>query len=93
MQDGASPHIANPVKRLLSMHFGNDRIISRHFLTNWAPSSPDLNPCDFCLWGYLEHVAFSGQIANLGELKILIAQHIHKTGTVPIYCGICYFWV
>ncbi|GBN44701.1 hypothetical protein AVEN_44808-1 [Araneus ventricosus] len=34
MQDGARPHIANPVKRLLNIHFGNDRIISRHFPTN-----------------------------------------------------------
>ncbi|GBM17472.1 hypothetical protein AVEN_193766-1 [Araneus ventricosus] len=37
MQDGAPPHISNPVKRHLSMHFGNYRIISRHFLTNWSP--------------------------------------------------------
>ncbi|GBL84392.1 hypothetical protein AVEN_117161-1 [Araneus ventricosus] len=30
MQDGAPPHIATPVKQLLNLHFGNDRIISRH---------------------------------------------------------------
>ncbi|GBM61564.1 hypothetical protein AVEN_96161-1 [Araneus ventricosus] len=33
VQDGAPPHIATPVKQLLNLHFGNDRIISRHFLT------------------------------------------------------------
>ncbi|GBM14879.1 hypothetical protein AVEN_28603-1 [Araneus ventricosus] len=26
MQDGAPPHIATPVKHLLKLHFGNDRI-------------------------------------------------------------------
>ncbi|GBN48423.1 hypothetical protein AVEN_84468-1 [Araneus ventricosus] len=33
MQDGAPPHISTPVKQLLNLHFGNDKIISRHFLT------------------------------------------------------------
>ncbi|GBN15679.1 hypothetical protein AVEN_170955-1 [Araneus ventricosus] len=77
MQDGAPPHIANPVKRLLSMHFGNYRIISRHFPTNWPPRSPDLNPCDFWLWGYLKHVVFSDRIEILVELKARSEQHIH----------------
>ncbi|GBM42445.1 hypothetical protein AVEN_139882-1 [Araneus ventricosus] len=49
MQDGAPQHIATPVKQLLNLHFGNDRIISRHFATAWPPRSPDLNPCDFWL--------------------------------------------
>ncbi|GBN24457.1 hypothetical protein AVEN_124406-1 [Araneus ventricosus] len=31
MQDGIPPHIANPVKQLLSIQFENDRIIIRHF--------------------------------------------------------------
>ncbi|GBN57259.1 hypothetical protein AVEN_17341-1 [Araneus ventricosus] len=35
MQDGAPPHIATPVKQLLNPHFGNYRIISRHFPTAW----------------------------------------------------------
>ncbi|GBM06912.1 hypothetical protein AVEN_147850-1 [Araneus ventricosus] len=33
MQDGTPKHIATPVKQLLNLHFGNDRIISRHFPT------------------------------------------------------------
>ncbi|GBM57890.1 hypothetical protein AVEN_52402-1 [Araneus ventricosus] len=33
MQDGAPSHIATLVKQLLNLHFGNDRIISRHFST------------------------------------------------------------
>ncbi|GBL94545.1 hypothetical protein AVEN_235631-1 [Araneus ventricosus] len=72
MQDGAPPQIANPVKQ----HFGNARIISRHFPTAWPSRSPDLNPCDFWLWGYLKDVVFSTQIAHLAEVKARIAQHI-----------------
>ncbi|GBM97884.1 hypothetical protein AVEN_205308-1 [Araneus ventricosus] len=44
IQDGASSHIATPVKQLLNLHFGNGRIISRHFPTAWPPRSSDLSP-------------------------------------------------
>ncbi|GBN75379.1 hypothetical protein AVEN_8064-1 [Araneus ventricosus] len=76
MQDGAPPHIANPVKQLLKRHFGNARIISRQFPTAWPSRSPDLNPCDFWLWGYLKDFVFSTPIAHLAELKARIAEHI-----------------
>ncbi|GFU87170.1 uncharacterized protein TNCV_1113801 [Trichonephila clavipes] len=44
-QDGALSHIANPVKQLLTEHFGNAEFISCQFPTAWLPRSPDLNPC------------------------------------------------
>ncbi|GBL90474.1 hypothetical protein AVEN_179404-1 [Araneus ventricosus] len=69
MQDGAPPHIATPLKQLLNLHFGNDRIISCHFPTAWPPQSPDLNPCYFWLWSYLKDVVHGSPIANLAELK------------------------
>ena len=78
MQDGAPPHIAKPVKQLLKTHFGDDRIISRHFPRGWPPRSPDLNPCDFWLWGYLKNHVFSGPVANLAELKARVTQHVHN---------------
>ncbi|GBM88945.1 hypothetical protein AVEN_146637-1 [Araneus ventricosus] len=77
MQDGTPPHIATPPQQLLNLHFGNVRIISRHFSTAWPPRSSDLNPCDFWLWGYLQDVVYGDPIANLAELKNRIAQHIH----------------
>ncbi|GBM43086.1 hypothetical protein AVEN_126172-1 [Araneus ventricosus] len=60
MQDGAPPYIATPVKQLLNLHFGNDRYISRHFPTDGPPRSPDFNPCDYWLWGYLKGVVHGG---------------------------------
>ncbi|GBL99571.1 hypothetical protein AVEN_68835-1 [Araneus ventricosus] len=89
MQDGAPPNIATPVKQLLNLHFGNDRIISCHFPTALPPRSPDLNPCDFWLWGYLKDVVYGGPIANFAELKYNITQHIHKN--TPICCETCCF--
>ncbi|GBL83143.1 hypothetical protein AVEN_145745-1 [Araneus ventricosus] len=81
MQDGAPPHIATPLKQLLNMHFGYDRIISGHFPTAWPPRSPDLNPFNFRLWGYLKDVVYGGPIVNLAELKYRITQHIHNMTT------------
>ncbi|GBO17021.1 hypothetical protein AVEN_63280-1, partial [Araneus ventricosus] len=72
MQGGAPPHLAIPVKCLLSLHFGNDKIISRQFPANWPPRSPDRNPCNFWLWDYLKHVVFSGPIPNLAKFGLLV---------------------
>ncbi|GBM09960.1 hypothetical protein AVEN_18367-1 [Araneus ventricosus] len=58
-----------------------NRIISRHFLTTWPSRSPDLNPCDFWLWGYLKDVVYGGPIASLAELKNRITQHIQNITT------------
>ncbi|GBN46204.1 hypothetical protein AVEN_248012-1 [Araneus ventricosus] len=81
MQDGAPPHIATPVKKLLNLHFGNDRIISRNFPTGWPPRSPNQKPCDFWLWGYLKDVVYGGAIAYLAELGNHITQQIHNIAT------------
>lgn len=75
MQDGASPHIAKPVKEFLMKKFGND-IISRHFPRQWPACSPDLNPCDFFLWGYLRENVFLRHPKTLAELKDAIAVEI-----------------
>ncbi|GIY18050.1 hypothetical protein CEXT_62051 [Caerostris extrusa] len=37
MQDGFPLHITPPPKQLLNLYFGNDRAISRHFPTDYAP--------------------------------------------------------
>ncbi|UYV75632.1 hypothetical protein LAZ67_13000806, partial [Cordylochernes scorpioides] len=51
MQDGGPPHISRGAKQLLKDTFGEDRVISRHFIHQWPSRSPDLTPCDFWLWG------------------------------------------
>ncbi|UYV72345.1 hypothetical protein LAZ67_9002716 [Cordylochernes scorpioides] len=51
MKDGGPPHISRGAKQLLKDTFGENRVISRHFIYQWPPRSPDLTPCDFCLWG------------------------------------------
>ncbi|GBO00449.1 hypothetical protein AVEN_185088-1 [Araneus ventricosus] len=51
-------------------------IIAIFSILPWPSRSPDLNPYDSWLWGYLKDVVFSTPIAHLAELKARITQHI-----------------
>ena len=54
-QDGATVHVTDVNMRYLDTQFG-PRVISRRPIRgiDWPARSPDLNPLDFCLWGYLK---------------------------------------
>ena len=54
-------------------------VISRGFDNFWPPYSPDLNPCDFYLWGYLKSKVYSNPIPETCEqLKKNIRREIRK---------------
>jgi hypothetical protein len=57
MQDGATAHTALATRDLLRESFAN-RLIGLHLEVPWPSHSPDLNPCDFFLWGYLKDNLF-----------------------------------
>jgi hypothetical protein len=71
-QDGASPHRGKKVQKYLKNKFG-DRFIDKK---TWPPRSPDLNPCDFFLWGYLKSRVYNPLPNNLDELKANRAREI-----------------
>ena len=43
-----------------------------------APRSPDLNPCDFYLWGYLKSVVYNPLPKTLDDMKANITREIGK---------------
>ena len=43
---------------------------------DWPAWSPDLNPCEFCLWGYLKSKVYRPLPANLGELEANIRREV-----------------
>ena len=71
-QDGASPHKAIVVQEWLKDKF-KTRFITKD---RWPPRSPDLNPCDFFLWGYLKDRVYNPLPRNLGDLKQNIQTEI-----------------
>ncbi len=40
----------------------------------WPPRSPDLNPCDFYLRGYLRSKIYSPKTKNIDDLKVNIKR-------------------
>ncbi|GFV27615.1 transposable element tc3 transposase [Trichonephila clavipes] len=76
MPDGAPPHITRCVTDVLKHHFTEERVISRQFRHLWPPRSPDLNPCDFWLWGHLKQLVCGDQPKTLPDLKDSISRHV-----------------
>ena len=74
MQDGAPPHIGKQMKEFLTTQFFQARVISRHFDIPWPARSPDLNPCDFWLWGALKYEVYQTKPTTLDELKMRIVE-------------------
>ena len=76
-QDGATPHAAIATINMLQDTF-QDRLISRRTAVNWAAHSPDLNPLDFFLWGYLKNTIYAERHVTLVELKEAITDGIRQ---------------
>ena len=75
-QDGATCHTANDTLSLLSGMF-QQRIISLRTEKVWPPHSPDLNPPDYFLWGYLKDCVYRDPIPrNIADLKTNITARI-----------------
>ena len=45
---------------------------------NWPPRSPDLNPCDYFLWGYLKARVYSPMPKTIEDLQANITKEIDK---------------
>lgn len=79
-QDGAPPHWATSVRRLLNEVF-EDRWIGRSGPLPWPARSPDLAPPDFFFWGYLKNSVYRSRRNNLNELKAAIMQESLNIGS------------
>ena len=73
-QDGARPHTSNEVQEWLGKKFGGN-FWSKEI---WPPRSPDLNPCDYFLWGYLKSKVYNPIPQTIDQLKNNIKREIQK---------------
>ena len=67
MQDGAPAHFSRQVRNYLNEIFPQ-RWIGRGSDFPWPARSPDLNPLDFCVWGYLKSSVYSEAIDTRDQL-------------------------
>lgn len=79
-QDGATPHTANAVQTWLTEKFG-DKFLHKKM---WPPRSPDLNPCDYYLWGHLKQYAYNPLPKTLDDLKQNIEREIKKISSTVL---------
>ena len=78
-QDGAPCHVTQQNMQYLDSQFQN-RIISRNSINgiDWPARSPDLNPCDFFLWGYLKSKVFCPKPNTLDDLETNIRREVQR---------------
>ena len=76
-QDGATTDTAKHVLSWLHETFG-ENFISFKTENIWPPYSPDLNPLDLFLWGYLKDKVYTPKPATLQDLKNAIRREIEK---------------
>ena len=95
MQDGALPHRTNEVFQILDEHF-TGRVLGLGYPSKyaggveWPPYSPDLNPCDFFLWGHLKDKVYRDKPTTLVDLKAGIKREvdsIDRTALANVFQG------
>ena len=85
LHDGAPAHFAVNVRTHLNRVFPG-RWIGRGGPVAWPARSPDLNPCDFWLWGHLKSIGYAEPIPD----EAILEQRIHAAfDTVRMEPGRC----
>jgi hypothetical protein len=67
-QDTATAHTARNAVRVVEYTFPA-RVISRRGTIEWPARSPNLNACDFFLWGYLKRKVYEKKPRTTMDLK------------------------
>lgn len=75
-QDGATCHTATVSMDLLKEMFPG-KLISWRGDIEVGPWSPDLSPCDYCLWGYLKSRVYEDNQTTIHMLKQNIVRKIN----------------
>jgi len=65
--DAALPHFSQVIMQYLNHKFPN-RWIGRGGTKNWPPWSPDLNPLDYHVWGYMKAMVYAQKVNMRQEL-------------------------
>ncbi|GBN60448.1 hypothetical protein AVEN_172982-1 [Araneus ventricosus] len=65
--DGVTPHKVSSVQQYIRDIF-QQNVIGYGGCVEWPPRSPDLNPLDFFLWGYIKQRVYATPPSTLQEL-------------------------
>jgi len=59
--DGVPPYFSEVLRQYLNHKFPN-HWIGRGVAQNWPPRSPDLNPLDYHVWGYMKAMVYAHKV-------------------------------
>ncbi|GBM50481.1 hypothetical protein AVEN_127542-1 [Araneus ventricosus] len=66
--DGGPPHKVSSVQQYIRDTF-QQQVIGHGGCVEWPPRSPDMNPWDFFLWGYIKQRVYANPPPTLQELR------------------------
>jgi len=77
--DGVLPYFSQVIRQYLNNKFPN-QWIGRGGALNWPPQSPDLNPLDYHVWGYMKAMVYAHKVNMREELPRVLstARSIHN---------------
>jgi len=90
MQDGATSHRTQEVFETIHKIYGN-RVIGLRYLKfippylgglEWPPYSPDLNPYDFFLWGYIKDNCYARNSKTVPDLVAAIKKIVSNINDI-----------
>ena len=70
-QDEAPPHNPNALRDFLNWTYGDRWVGNRNRPMKWPLRSPDLNPLDFFLWGYIKDRVYAEPVIDVEDLKTI----------------------
>lgn len=73
MHDGAPAHWSIDVRRYLDVAYPN-KWIGRGGPMRWPARSPDLNICDYFLWGHIKQIVYRNDVQNRDTTRTLIVD-------------------
>ncbi|GBN45986.1 hypothetical protein AVEN_103362-1 [Araneus ventricosus] len=82
--DGAPPHTVSSVQQYIRDTF-QQQVIGYGGCVEWPPSSPDLNPLDFFMWGYIKQQMYATPPPTLQELRNRITDACASVSPAMLY--------
>jgi len=81
--DGAPPHFSQVVRQYLHHKFPN-QWIDHGSAQNWPPQSPDLNPSDYHVWGYMRAMVYAHKVNTKEELLQQILSTVRSINNAAV---------
>ncbi|GBM29608.1 hypothetical protein AVEN_130086-1 [Araneus ventricosus] len=82
--DGSPPHKVSSIQQCIRNTF-HQQVIGYGGCVEWLPRSPDLNPFDFFLWGYIKQRVYATPPPTLQDLRNRITDACASVSPAMLY--------